>query len=81
MAHARRLLTRHDATPLVHLEVSLGEPTRRVVSRSVHNLSARSDRLDVHLYLQAKIWIEQDADPMRTQTALEGDVIGAFPPI
>ena len=49
MAHARRLLARHDATPLVHLQVRLRQSTRRVMSRSVHDLRPGSDSFNVHL--------------------------------
>ena len=45
----RRLLTRHNTTPLIHLEIGLLESTSSVVGSSVHDLSARSDFLDVHL--------------------------------
>ena len=45
------LLARDNATLLVLLEVALCQATRCVVSRSVHNLSARSNRNVVHFVL------------------------------
>lgn len=38
-----RLCLRHDATPLVVLQVRLGQTTTGVVRRTVHNLRARPD--------------------------------------
>ena len=49
MRHPSRLLTRDDTATLIVLEVSLLESTGRVVGRSVQNLCARANCLNVHL--------------------------------
>ena len=50
MGHASRLLTRDNATPLVHLEIPLLQPTRSVIGSSMHYLSARSNSLHLFSY-------------------------------